>query len=76
MNPLNETIFEEHVAEDFAASLLYNPRNSSQFDIDRLVDIEITKKSDCRKIRAEYICRIQPLWVLRFCDADVSQHIS
>lgn len=41
MNPLNETVFEEHIAEYLAASPLYNQRKSSQFDIDNLVDREI-----------------------------------
>ena len=41
MNPLNETVFEEHIAEYLAASPLYNQRKSSQFDIDNLVDREM-----------------------------------
>jgi type I restriction enzyme R subunit len=41
MNPLNETIFEEHIAEYLAASPLYNQRKSSQFDIDNLADREM-----------------------------------
>ena len=41
MNPLNETIFEEHIAEYLAESPLYNQRKSSQFDIERLVDVEM-----------------------------------
>ena len=41
MNPLNETIFEEHIAEYLAASPLYNKRTSAQFDIDNLVDKEM-----------------------------------
>ena len=41
MNPLNETIFEEHIASYLAASPLYNQRKSSQFDIDNLVDKEM-----------------------------------
>ena len=41
MNPLNETVFEEHIAEYLASSPLYNQRKSSQFDIDNLVDREM-----------------------------------
>ena len=41
MNPLNETVFEEHIAEYLAASPLYNQRTSSQFDIEHLVDYEM-----------------------------------
>lgn len=41
MNPLNETVFEEHIAEYLASSPLYNQRKSSQFDIDNLVDCEM-----------------------------------
>ena len=41
MNPLNETLFEEHIAEYLAASPLYNQRKSSQFDIDNIVDKEM-----------------------------------
>ena len=41
MNPLNETRFEEHIAEYLATSPLYNQRKSSQFDIDNLVDHEM-----------------------------------
>ena len=41
MNPLNETIFEEHIADYLAASPLYNKRTSAQFDIDNLVDKEM-----------------------------------
>ena len=41
MNPLNETLFEEHIAEYLAQSPLYNQRQSSQFDIDNLVDREM-----------------------------------
>ena len=43
MNPLNETVFEEHIAEYLSASPLYNQRRSSQFDIDNLVDREMLK---------------------------------
>lgn len=43
MNPLNETVFEEHIAEYLSASPLYNQRKSSQFDIDNLVDREMLK---------------------------------
>ncbi len=41
MNPLNETRFEEHIAEYLAGSNLYNQRESSQFDIANLVDSEM-----------------------------------
>ena len=41
MNPLNETKFEEHIADYLAASPLYNQRTSAQFDIDNLVDKEM-----------------------------------
>lgn len=41
MNPLNETVFEEHIAEYLSASPLYNQRRSSQFDIDNLADREM-----------------------------------
>lgn len=41
MNPLNETKFEEHIADYLAASPLYNKRTSAQFDIDTLVDKEM-----------------------------------
>lgn len=41
MNPLNETAFEEHIANYLATSPLYNKRTSAQFDIDNLVDIEM-----------------------------------
>ena len=41
MNPLNETKFEEHIAEYLASSALYNQRTSAQFDIDNLVDKEM-----------------------------------
>jgi type I restriction enzyme R subunit len=44
MNPLNETRFEEHVAEYLAGSPLYNQRKSSQFDIDNLVDHEMLER--------------------------------
>lgn len=37
-NPLNETAFEEHIAEYLAGSPLYNQRTSADFDIARLVD--------------------------------------
>jgi type I restriction enzyme R subunit len=41
MIPLNETKFEEHIAEYLASSALYNQRTSAQFDIDNLVDKEM-----------------------------------
>ena len=41
MNPLNETKFEEHIAEYLASSALYNQRTSAQFDINNLVDKEM-----------------------------------
>lgn len=41
MNPQNETVFEEHIAQYLAASPLYNQRKSLQFDIDNLVDREM-----------------------------------
>ena len=41
MNPLNETLFEVHIADYLAQSPLYNQRQSSQFDIDNLVDREM-----------------------------------
>ena len=44
MNPLNETIFEEHIANSLALSDLYNQRSSSQFVIDRLCDPEMLEQ--------------------------------
>lgn len=38
INPLNETVFEEHIAEYLVNSDLYNQRKSTQFDIERLCD--------------------------------------
>ncbi len=43
-NPLNETRFEEHIAECLAQGDLYNQRLSSQFDIDRLCDVEMLER--------------------------------
>ena len=40
-NPLNETRFEEHIAECLAHGDLYNQRLSSQFDIERLCDVQM-----------------------------------
>lgn len=37
-NPLNETAFEQHIAEYLECSPLYNQRTSADFDINRLVD--------------------------------------
>lgn len=44
MNPLNETVFEEHIAEYLANSDLYNQRKSAQFDIERLCDPEMVEQ--------------------------------
>ena len=44
MNPLNETIFEKHIADYLANSDLYNQRNSEQFDIERLCDPEMVEQ--------------------------------
>ena len=38
MNILNETYFEEHIADYLANSPLYNQRTSADFDIDALCD--------------------------------------
>ena len=43
-NPLNETIFEEHIAEHLANSPLYNKRVSAQFDIDNLCDHDMLEQ--------------------------------
>ena len=43
-NPLNETRFEEHIAECLAQGDLYNQRTSSQFDIERLCDMEMLER--------------------------------
>lgn len=44
MNPLNETTFEEHIADYLAHSDLYNQRTSAQFDIERLCDPEMLEQ--------------------------------
>ncbi len=43
-NPLNETVFEAHIAECLAQSHLYNQRKSSDFDIDNLCDAEMLER--------------------------------
>lgn len=43
-NPLNETTFEEHIANCLANSDLYNQRSSAQFDIEKLCDAEILEQ--------------------------------
>ena len=43
-NPLNETTFEEHIANCLANSDLYNQRSSSQFDIEKLCDAEMLEQ--------------------------------
>lgn len=43
-NPLNETVFEQHIAETLAQSDLYNSRESKDFDIERLVDVEMLER--------------------------------
>ena len=43
-NPLNETVFEEHIAEYLANSPLYNKRVSAQFDIDNLCDHDMLEQ--------------------------------
>lgn len=40
-NLLNETTFEEHIASFLADSDLYNQRSSTQFDIEKLCDVEM-----------------------------------
>lgn len=42
--PLNETAFEEHIAEYLAQSDLYNQRTSAQFDIEQLCDHEMLEQ--------------------------------
>ena len=44
MNPLNETTFEEHIADYLAQSDLYNKRYSAQFDIENLCDPEMLEQ--------------------------------
>ena len=43
-NPLNETRFEEHIAECLAQGDLYNQRLSSQFNIEKLCDEEMLER--------------------------------
>ncbi|MDV3112987.1 DEAD/DEAH box helicase family protein [Segatella copri] len=43
-NLLNETKFEEHIAGYLAGSDLYNQRSSSQFDIEKLCDVEMLEQ--------------------------------
>lgn len=43
-NHLNETVFEEHIAEYLTNSPLYNQRVSAQFDIDNLCDHEMLEQ--------------------------------
>ena len=43
-NILNETTFEEHIAEQLAGSDLYNQRSSHDFDIENLCDCEMLEK--------------------------------
>lgn len=43
-NPLNETVFEQHIVECLAAGDLYNQRTSAQFDIERLCDKEMLER--------------------------------
>ena len=50
-NLLNETRFEEHIAECLSSGDLYNQRTSAQFDIERLCDVEML----------EHFLRAQPI---------------
>lgn len=43
-NLLNETKFEEHIASYLADSDLYNQRSSTQFDIEKLCDVEMLEQ--------------------------------
>lgn len=43
-NHLNETTFEEHIANYLANSDLYNQRSSAQFDIEKLCDVEMLEQ--------------------------------
>lgn len=43
-NPLNETTFEEHIANCLANSDLYNQRSSTQFDVEKLCDAEMLEQ--------------------------------
>lgn len=44
LNPLNETKFEEHIAECLSQGDLYNERRSSDFDIEKLCDMEMLER--------------------------------
>ena len=44
VNHLNETTFEEHIANYLANSDLYNQRSSAQFDIEKLCDVEMLEQ--------------------------------
>ena len=44
MTPLNETIFEEHIAEYLSASDLYNQRTSRDFSIEDLCDKQMLEQ--------------------------------
>lgn len=41
---LNETMFEQHIAECLSNGDLYNQRTSAQFDIERLCDVEMLER--------------------------------
>ena len=43
-NLLNETTFEEHIANNLANSDIYNQRSCAQFDIEKLCDVEILEQ--------------------------------
>ena len=43
-NPLNETRFEEHIAECLVQGDLYNQRTSAQFNIEKLCDVEMLER--------------------------------
>lgn len=49
INLLNETKFEEHRASYLADSDLYNQRSSSQFDIEKLCDVEMLEQFLCQQ---------------------------
>lgn len=44
MNPLNETVFEQHISEFLANSRLYNQRTSNDFDREALCDREMVER--------------------------------
>lgn len=44
MSILNETFFEQHIADYLASSPLYNQRSASDFDIDTLCDREMLRR--------------------------------